>query len=96
MQLFEKMQCFYIVTVHFNVSICYLLCKIGSCSCKKAAQKLAKTVGKLPLNSKRLKTVQLQRLAQALFILMSASGNELHQLMDDKLEGMESQEMYKL
>ena len=49
----------------------------------------------LPLNSKRLKTVQLQRLARALSIPTSASGDELHQLIDGKVEGMESQEMCK-
>ena len=43
----------------------------------------------LPLNSKRLKTVQLQRLARALSIPTSASGDELRQLIDGKLEGME-------
>ena len=43
----------------------------------------------LPLNSKRLRTVQLQRLARALSIPTSASGDELRQLIDGKLEGME-------
>ena len=38
-QLFEKMHCFYIAMVNFNVSV-------YTCSCKKAAWKSAKTVRK--------------------------------------------------
>ena len=45
----------------------------------------------LLLDSKRLKTVQLQRLARGLSIPTSASGNELCQLIDGKLEGMETE-----
>ena len=45
-QLFEKTQCFYVATVNFNVSVYYFVTKIYTCSCKKAAWKSAKTVGK--------------------------------------------------
>ena len=38
-QVFEKTQCFCVVTV-------IMLCKIDSCSCKMAARKSEKTVGK--------------------------------------------------
>ena len=41
-QVFVKTQCFYVVTVNCNV----VLRKIDSCSCRKAARKSAKTVGK--------------------------------------------------
>ena len=40
----------------------------------------------LPLNSKRLKVAQLQRLARALSLPTSTSGNELQQMIDGKLE----------
>ena len=39
----EKTRCFYVVTVSPYTIV---LCKIDSCSCKKAAQKAAKTAGK--------------------------------------------------
>ena len=45
----------------------------------------------LPLNSKRLKTTQLQRLARALSLPTSASGDELRLMIDGKLGEMEKE-----
>ena len=48
MQVFEKMRCFYVVMVIKTVMSPYtiVLHKIDLCSCKKAARKSAKIVGK--------------------------------------------------
>ena len=45
-KFFKKTQCFYIVVVTVMSPYTIVLRKIDSCSCKKAAQKSAKTVGK--------------------------------------------------
>ena len=45
----------------------------------------------LPLNSKRLKAAQLQRLARALSLPTSTSGDELRQMIDGKLEELEKE-----
>ena len=42
---------------------------------------------RLPLNSRRLKTDHLRRLAAALDMAVTASGDELHQMIDGKLTG---------
>ena len=45
-KVFKKMQCFYIVMVNCNFLYTIVLCKIDSCSCKKAARKSAKIAGR--------------------------------------------------
>ena len=42
----RKTQCFYVATVNFNVSVYYLVTQMYTCSCKEAAWKSTKTVGK--------------------------------------------------
>ena len=58
-QVFEKTQCFYVVTVIVMSPYTILLRKIDSCSCKKAARKVGKDSSKAQRWLKRGLTLSL-------------------------------------